>query len=680
MGVRLTFLILLGSAALGSAYADNADPPGRAARLSDVEGSVSLEPAGLQQWTAATLNRPPTTGDRLWADHDSRAELDAGGAVMRLGSSTALAFLNLDDSTAQMQLTAGTLIVRVRDMQANQVYEVDTPNIALSLQQPGEYRVEVSDAGDATVVKVSDGAVQAAGGGQTVAIGAQQQVTFTGATTLAYDSATLAPPDDFDSWAAAREEQVEDSASGDYVASDVPGSQDLDNSGTWQDTADYGYAWTPSAVAVGWVPYRFGHWAWITPWGWTWIDDAPWGYAPFHYGRWAQCNNGWCWVPGPRGVPALYAPAMVAWVGAPGATAPSAFGGNVGWFPLAPHEVYVPAYRVSASYVRNVNVSNTTGITNTTITSIYQNNIPPAHYQNNRPAAVTAVAQNVFTAGQRVGASALHLTSAVLTGALVTATAPAIAPIRQSVLEPADGRRIARPPAAVLRRSVVAHAPPPPSPVSFDTQLAAIQANGGRPLARAELAKLQPATPAADVRVIAIAGPVAAASALPHRSGGTHAAGAALLPPAARQDEAPASFAERERILENPVPLAPAPRAHSAVVSAGHANAFVPPTFSAPTASAPQWRSDRPPSAQGYSTPAQQRPAGAEDSTQRAAASAPLPVYHPPGDVSEGAASAESRAPPVYHAPQPSSHAPSPKSSRDPAAHSDRDSRERLVR
>jgi hypothetical protein len=679
MDVRLIFLILLGSAALGSAYADNADPPGRAARLSDVEGSVSLEPAGLSQWTAATRNRPLTTGDRLWADTNSRAELDAGGAVMRLGSSTAFAFLNLDDTTAQMQLTAGTLIVRVRDMPANQVYEVDTPNVALSLQQPGEYRVEVSEAGDATVVKVSDGAVQAAGGGHTVAIGAQQQVTFTGTTTLAYDSATLAPPDDFDSWAAAREEQVEDSASSDYVASDVPGSQDLDNSGTWQDTADYGYAWTPSAVAVGWVPYRFGHWAWITPWGWTYIDDAPWGYAPFHYGRWAQCNNTWCWVPGPRGVPAVYAPAMVAWVGAPGATAPSAFGGNVGWFPLAPHEVYVPAYRVSASYVRNVNVSNTTGVTNTTITSIYQNNIPPAHYQNNRPAAVTAVAQNVFTAGQRVGANALHLSSAVLAGALVTATAPAIAPIRQSVLEPADGRRVARPPAAVLRRSVVAHAPPPPAPVSFDTQLAAIQANGGRPLARAELAKLQPATSAADVRVIAIAGPVVAASALPRRSGGAHTAGAAPMPPA-RQDEAPLSFAERERILENPVPLAPAPRANSAVVSAGHANAFVPPTFSAPAASAPEWRSDRPPSAQGYPTPAQQRPAGADDSTQRAAT--PLPVYHSPGNVPEGAARTESRAPPPASAPapQPASHAPSPKSSRDPAAHSDRDSRERLVR
>src|SRR5256884_129063 len=162
-GAFLAFLglTLLG---LGSTWADEADPPGRVARLSDLQGSVSLQPAGVQDWAAATLNRPLTTGDRLWADQDARAELDMGDAALRLGATTGFSFLNLDDRTAQMQLTAGTLLVHVRDIQPNQTYEIDTPNVALSLQQPGDYRVEVNDTGDTTVVKVSAGQAQATGG------------------------------------------------------------------------------------------------------------------------------------------------------------------------------------------------------------------------------------------------------------------------------------------------------------------------------------------------------------------------------------------------------------------------------------------------------------------------------------------------------------------------------------
>src|SRR5438132_8421272 len=185
-GAFLAFfgLSLLG---LGSTWADEADPPGRVARLSDLQGSVSLQPAGVQEWAAATLNRPLTTGDRLWTDQSSRAELDSGAAAIRVGATTGFSFRNLDDNTAQMQVSAGTLIVHVRDLQG-QTYEVDTPNIALSLQQPGTYRVEVNDAGDTTVVKVSEGQAQAAGGGQSVAIGTQQRVTFTGTDTVAYES------------------------------------------------------------------------------------------------------------------------------------------------------------------------------------------------------------------------------------------------------------------------------------------------------------------------------------------------------------------------------------------------------------------------------------------------------------------------------------------------------------
>src|SRR6266436_7707555 len=128
---RLAVLALLGLFALGAAGAEEGDPPGRVARLSDVEGSVSLQPAGVEEWAAATLNRPLTTGDKLWTDQSSRTELDIGAAAIRLGATTGFSFLNLDDNTAQMQVTAGTLIVRVRDLQG-QTYEVDTPNVALS--------------------------------------------------------------------------------------------------------------------------------------------------------------------------------------------------------------------------------------------------------------------------------------------------------------------------------------------------------------------------------------------------------------------------------------------------------------------------------------------------------------------------------------------------------------------
>ncbi|MBV8144830.1 MAG: FecR protein, partial [Gammaproteobacteria bacterium] len=350
---------------------------------------MSLQPAGVQDWTAATLNRPLTTGDRLWSDEDSRAELDLGTAAIRLGSYTGFAFLNLNDRSVQMQLSAGALIVSVRDIQNGESYEVDTPNIALSLQQPGVYRVEVNDQGTATAVAVSQGVAQAAGGGQTVPITSQQVVTFSGGETLAWQTRTLGLPDEFDDWSAGRDRAAAESASRGYVANDVPGREDLDSNGQWQQTPEYGYVWVPAptVLAADWAPYRYGQWVWVTPWGWTWVDAAHWGYAPFHYGRWVVWNNSWCWVPAPKHGPAVravYAPALVAWVGAP-AAGNVAIGSTVGWFPLGPREVYVPAYRASSEYVRSVNVTNTTVINNLYITNIYQNNTTPQHYLNEIP-------------------------------------------------------------------------------------------------------------------------------------------------------------------------------------------------------------------------------------------------------------------------------------------------------
>jgi hypothetical protein len=494
--------LLVASLALGgTALADDADPAGRVARLGYVQGQVSIEPAGVDDWAGADLNRPLTSGDKLWSDAASRAELSIGSAVVRLAGMTGLSFLNLDDHTAQMEVTAGTVSIHVRSM--SDTLEVDTPNAAISLLGPGDYRVEVNDAGDATVVKVSGGTAEVTGGGQDFPVHPQQAVTFAGNSNLTEAVTSLGAPDAFDSWAYDRDRQAQAAQASSYVSPDVIGEEDLDQNGTWEPTPDDGYVWAPNTVAVGWAPYRFGHWLWISPWGWTWVDDARWGFAPFHYGRWATFGGRWCWVPGPPRAHPVYAPALVAWVGGAPLGESVSFGGGVGvaWFPLGPREVYVPAYPASQSYVRNINTANT-NVTSADITSVY-NRTGGVHYINrNAPGAVTAVSQTAFASAQPVGRNAVRLSPNAIASAAISTTAPAIPPNEQSVL----GARtfaagVRKPPRAIQNRLVLAKAVPPASPVPLAFQLRAIRANGGRPLARSELASLEVLAPATPVRM-----------------------------------------------------------------------------------------------------------------------------------------------------------------------------------
>jgi len=94
------------------ARADDDDPPSRVARLAYAQGPVSFQPAGTDDWVTAGLNRPVTTGDRLWSDNAGRVELQLDGSLIRLSNNTGFSFLNLSDNVTQIQLTAGTLLVR----------------------------------------------------------------------------------------------------------------------------------------------------------------------------------------------------------------------------------------------------------------------------------------------------------------------------------------------------------------------------------------------------------------------------------------------------------------------------------------------------------------------------------------------------------------------------------------
>jgi hypothetical protein len=489
-----------------AAAQDQDDPPGRVARLGYMQGSVSFQPAGEPDWIQAVPNRPMTTGDQLWADRDSRAEVELGSAVIRLAANTGFSFLNLDDRTVQIQLTSGALNISVRRLDRDDVFEVDTPNLAFSVFQPGRYRLEASADGNYTVVSVREGEGESTGNGQTYTLHAGQRGTFSGTESLNAEVVEIGRPDEFDNWAYSRDHRYEGSRSARYLSHDVVGYEDLDDYGEWRDDSNYGHVWFPTRVSAGWAPYREGHWVWISPWGWTWVDDAPWGYAPFHYGRWVAVGGRWGWVAGPVNVVPVYAPALVVFLGAGGI----GFGGNVGWFPLGPREVYVPSYRVSRVYINRVNVSNTT-VSSTTITQVYNTTIVNrtttitnvTYVNRNVAGAVTAVPQRAFVSAQPVARVAVAVNAREMASVPVSSRA-AVAPARESVMgaRANSAGRVAAPPAAVVSRPVVAKATPPPPPVPFARQQQALAAHPGQPLERHEVQTLRPAnTPAAHPMV-----------------------------------------------------------------------------------------------------------------------------------------------------------------------------------
>jgi hypothetical protein len=82
----------------------------------------------------------------------------------------------------------------------------------------------------------------------------------------------------------------------------------LEPHGRWFEYPGYGWAWTPHGVGATWRPYWNGSWV-DSDFGWTWVSNEPWGWAPYHYGRWIEDPGyGWVWIPGGE-----WAPAWVTW-------------------------------------------------------------------------------------------------------------------------------------------------------------------------------------------------------------------------------------------------------------------------------------------------------------------------------------------------------------------------------
>jgi hypothetical protein len=466
-----------------------ADPPARVGRLNFIEGSVSLRPASVEEWAEASINRPLTTGDHIWTDSRSRAEIHVGSTAIRLGPETDFDLLNLDDHTEQIRLAQGSLNIHIRYLDEDSVFEVDTPNAAISLLRTGVYRIDVVNDGDESRVTVRHGEAEVTTEGSAFAVRPYQTALVDGDESITYDVREAIASDNWDDWCQRRDSREDHPVSARYVSTEMVGYEDLDSYGTWRTDADYGPIWVPSRVVVGWAPYHYGHWAWVYPWGWTWVDDAPWGFAPFHYGRWAYVGGVWGWVPGAVLVQRpVYAPALVAFVGGGGFSVSLNLGGGggIGWFPLGPREAYYPAYRVSDVYVRNVNVTNV-NVTNINVRNI---NVTNVRYVNRTvPGAVTAVPQAAFVSSRSVSAVAVRVPQGAIASAQVSGMTAPVAPTKVSVVAVAAGGPASAPPVTVMNRKVRVKETPPAPVVPFVARQKDLAAHPGVPEDPAVLAE-----------------------------------------------------------------------------------------------------------------------------------------------------------------------------------------------
>ncbi|HET6182284.1 MAG TPA: DUF6600 domain-containing protein [Acetobacteraceae bacterium] len=614
------------------------NPPALVGALVQMSGTVSFHSAGADAWSPAVLNYPITNGEGLWTQPDARARISIGDSVLTMAGGTELEVSSLDAQGLIATVPQGETYVRVRSLYPGQSLSLVTPRGSVTIATPGRYGIFAGTTTDPTRIDVVEGAVTL-GEGAEGQVGAGQAAVITGDQAPFQVQIVPAQPDAFLA-EMLREEQPRPVAgvAAPPLVAEMPGGDELAEYGTWQQTPEYGPVWYPQ-VSADWVPYREGYWAYVAPWGWTWVDNDPWGFAPFHYGRWVELGGRWCWTPGVAveavGAPPypVYAPALVSFIGigiGVGITAALLSSARVGWVPLGPGEVWHPWFRAAPTYVRQVNIRQVTNINQINITNT---TININQYRNVRAATVVPAA-------------------AMATSRPIRAVARPADPQELAQAHPLLGRQPVPPTTATfgvtpaVARQV--HAVPPPAGVPTAARAPAPGPAIRAPSVRPAGAGAVPPVAAARPGVAASARPGVAASAPPTPA--LRAAGA--VPPAHPITAAPFAAA-RPAPAPRPEaalrPTSPAPHAPTEAV-APHPAAPIRP---APVPEAAVAR----PAPQVHLAPA---PHPAPEVHANAPAPRPAPELHAVAPAPHPTPEFHASPPPAYHPPAPAVHAAAP--------------------
>ena len=405
LALPLSFALAAAAADPLEAGPDADDPPVRAGRLSLIEGSVALRQADAPEWQDAEVNWPLTSGDIVHTTPGSRAEIRVGSSVVHMDGSSEIELRQLADGPLQIRLDYGSLALRVRSTDPAAGMLIDTREGRARIERPGHYRVSAAPGSTALTTYHGELEFETDDSRAMVPDGQRVEVTFAGRTEYRWSGADR---DDFFAWSLARDLRDDALEIPLHVPPEMTGAEELAEHGEWQESADYGPVWYPRGLAADWAPYREGRWIWVEPWGWTWLDDAPWGFAPFHYGRWVHVRGTWGWVPGTYVAHPVYAPALVVWIGDSDWSVGFSSGVRpaVGWFPLGPGEVFLPPFRASPIFVQRINVTHVTRVTRIVEVKKAPHRAHYAHRHDRH--AVTVMPKDEFRHGRRVGRLALR--------------------------------------------------------------------------------------------------------------------------------------------------------------------------------------------------------------------------------------------------------------------------------
>jgi hypothetical protein len=404
-------------------------PSGRVGQVSLVSGKVEYRGPGEAQWSAAFLNDPVAAGVALRTDPAARAEIRIGADTIDLAEGTEIVFVRLDWPIAEVAVNAGRIELEVRRLAAGESVQIDIPHGGAWLLGAGRYDIDAGTGGHRSRIAAFAGDARFVGNGADLPIAAGYRLLVDPSGPVASVIET-ASGDEFVNWCTRR--AVDDTALATpyFVSRDITGYAALDAAGDWVASNQYGEVWVPRAPAGEWAPYRNGHWRWFAPWGWSWIDDQPWGFAVSHYGRWKIIGGHWSWVPGRPIAHPVWVPAVVGFLGTPGVGLSYADGPGpaIAWFPLGPGEIYWPNYSHDLDYIRALNRGNVADLD-----AIRQRadgepsaEIVNAHFANREFASV--VPRPVFVSGQPVAAALLSLPDQRLRNAPTLMGSPEIGP------------------------------------------------------------------------------------------------------------------------------------------------------------------------------------------------------------------------------------------------------------